>query len=101
MPGSNFSHFSVKKSQSSECINLKCRRYYRCQNVRKCIVFIQLERFNLLFCNKSAKWFYIPGMLLLEDSSVPVTLQTADGVGFWNGLHYINAPGVKLSQMLY
>jgi len=40
-------------------------------------------------------------MLLLEDSSVPVTLQTADGVGFWNGLHYINAPGVKLSQMLY
>jgi len=33
------------------------------------------------------------GVLLLESSSAPVTLVSATGVSFWNGLHYFNVHG--------
>jgi len=41
---------------------------------------------------KNTKCFYFSGILLLEGSS----LQSAEHVDFWNGLHYFNVHGKNL-----
>jgi len=32
----------------------------------------------------------------MEGSSMPVTLRSAEGVSYWNGLHYFNVHGESL-----
>lgn len=58
-----------------------------------------VESMRLLECSSNPRFavFLFLGMLLLEY----VTLNSAEGVSYWNGLHYYNVPGENFPLTLY